>query len=251
MSKFYVYLHRRASDGRVFYVGKGCGRRAWIESGRNRHWQNVAAKHGFTVEIYRDALTEIDAHALEVELIAQYGRANLCNLTDGGEGASGVVWTDAQREAKRIFQTGKMHSEQAKRKVSIAKKGKPAPWAAMNGKASAEKTSLAKKGKPAPWAVGHLNHMHRPEMKAALSARCKGVRRHDMDGAKNPSAKPIVCVETGVVFETMKSAAEWLVSMGKVKSIKAASNICSVCSGKLKAAYGFTWEYYTKENGGR
>ena len=50
---FYVYIHRRADDGRVFYVGKGTKRRAWQKHKRSKFWQNVATKHGFTVEITR------------------------------------------------------------------------------------------------------------------------------------------------------------------------------------------------------
>lgn len=37
--EFYVYLHRRATDGRVFCVGKGHGKRAWRTEGRNPKWQ--------------------------------------------------------------------------------------------------------------------------------------------------------------------------------------------------------------------
>jgi hypothetical protein len=43
-SEFYVYLHRRATTGEIFYVGKGSNKRAWTAQGRNRHWQNIAAK---------------------------------------------------------------------------------------------------------------------------------------------------------------------------------------------------------------
>ena len=36
--KFYVYTHRRASNGVVFYVGKGHGRRAYVKSHRGKWW---------------------------------------------------------------------------------------------------------------------------------------------------------------------------------------------------------------------
>lgn len=49
---YYVYLHRRATDGSVFYVGKGKGRRGWdLKREYNKHWIRAAIKHGITVEI--------------------------------------------------------------------------------------------------------------------------------------------------------------------------------------------------------
>lgn len=85
---FYVYLHRRADDGQVFYVGKGTRRRAW-ERRRSLYWRNVEAKHGLIVDIvFRGS--EAECFACEIAEIARqrsYG-APLVNLTDGGEGCS-------------------------------------------------------------------------------------------------------------------------------------------------------------------
>ena len=36
---FYVYIHKRQSDGIVFYVGKGRGKRAYYFHERNDHWK--------------------------------------------------------------------------------------------------------------------------------------------------------------------------------------------------------------------
>ena len=203
---FYVYLHRRASDNSVFYIGKGCKYRAYEthKSKRSVYWIRVYQKHGRVVEIVKDNLTEKEALALEVALIAQYGIENLCNHSSGGEsGGSGRKW-----------------SKESRRKLSESKKGKPAPWAA-----------------------GDNNHMKKQEYKDAVIKRCKGVPRLDMIGSKNKSARPVICIETGDHFDTMKSAAEWLISIGKTNSISASSNINSVCLGSLKRAYGFTWKY--------
>jgi hypothetical protein len=82
-------------------------------------------------------------------------------------------------------------------------------------------------------------------MKKMLSDRCKGVPRLDMIGSKNPSAKPVICLETGVLFETQKSAVDWLISIGKPNTTKA-SNISGAASGRLKTAYGFHWKYADK-----
>jgi hypothetical protein len=93
-----VYVHRRADDGRIFYVGKGSREdRASYLKKRNPYWQAVAAKHGVVIEIAAHFETDALACECERELIAWYGRDNLTNLTDGGEGSVGVVMTDETR----------------------------------------------------------------------------------------------------------------------------------------------------------
>lgn len=87
---FYLYAHRK-DNGDVFYIGKGKRRRAWEFSSRNEKWKKIAKKYGVNVQIWFDNLSENEAFRLEVEAITRYGRDNLCNLTDGGEGPSGVV----------------------------------------------------------------------------------------------------------------------------------------------------------------
>jgi hypothetical protein len=98
---FYVYIHRKATTGEVFYVGKGQDRRAWFKGNRSSIWKRVVKKHGLTVEIAQDGLQEWYAHELECELIALHGRrdlgyGHLANFTDGGEGVAGRVLTGEQ-----------------------------------------------------------------------------------------------------------------------------------------------------------
>ena len=71
---YYVYLHK-APDGKIFYVGKGTGKRAWSKD-RHLAWNKFVSErlHGaYSVEIYRDGLTEADAELLEDDLIADLG----------------------------------------------------------------------------------------------------------------------------------------------------------------------------------
>lgn len=104
----YTYVHRRASDGSVFYVGKGKNRRAWSKDRKNRHWHNIVNKHGLVVEVVKDGMPEACALALERIFISIIGRENLTNLTDGGEGG-----------------TGYRPPPETRAKMSAAKKGKP------------------------------------------------------------------------------------------------------------------------------
>lgn len=112
MNKFYVYLHRRATDNKVFYVGKGCGRRAWTQHNRSTYWKNVANKHGLVVEIVFDNLSEEDAFQCEIDAILEfkYMGEPLVNLTKGGPGSS---------------VRGRKASDESKTKMSLARKNKP------------------------------------------------------------------------------------------------------------------------------
>ena len=86
---YYVYLHRKATTGEVFYVGKGKGDRYKSKAGRNSLWKRIATKHGFVTEIVEDNLQEWYAFELENNLVNYYGRIDLgqgtlANMTDGG-----------------------------------------------------------------------------------------------------------------------------------------------------------------------
>jgi hypothetical protein len=95
---FYVYGHYRADTGEIFYIGKGHGKRAWVRKGtdgRSDWWHRIVNKHGYTVKLLHEQLTEDNALQKERELIQLYGRQNigtgpLVNLTDGGEGGLNV-----------------------------------------------------------------------------------------------------------------------------------------------------------------
>lgn len=102
MNDFYVYVHRRLSDNKIFYVGKGKNKRAFEKSDRNSKWTNIANAHGFKVEFAVAHMEELDALKLEQDMIAWFGKENLANVTDGGEGFSGYSYmlnmTEAEKE---------------------------------------------------------------------------------------------------------------------------------------------------------
>lgn len=83
MRIYYVYTH--SINGKVFYVGKGRGNRAYQTRSRNRHWHNVVNKYGQpTIEIVKDNLTNDESYELEKTLIKEYGISNLTNKSEGG-----------------------------------------------------------------------------------------------------------------------------------------------------------------------
>lgn len=79
---FYVYVHK-TTDGKVFYVGKGTGKRAWSR-GRHALWENYVHERlggQYDVEIVVRDLTEREAEELEAEMIRER-RDELVNWID-------------------------------------------------------------------------------------------------------------------------------------------------------------------------
>lgn len=125
---FYVYLHKRLSDGKVFYVGKGKGKRAWVKKGRSEHWKRIVDKYGYSVEIIFDELSEEEAFQIEIDTIKefQYFGDTLCNVTLGGGGVSGFTWTEEQKKNLSLKLRGKIKSEEHRLNMSLSQKGKKA-----------------------------------------------------------------------------------------------------------------------------
>ena len=135
MSNFYAYQLRVKNSESPFYIGKGKGVRVYQHMmpsllKQKSHKNNVirvAMSEGIEVmsEILFDGLTEEQAHAKEIELIAFYGRrvngGCLTNATDGGEGVSGYTPSEKTRDAIRKTRIGKKHTEETKAKMSASK----------------------------------------------------------------------------------------------------------------------------------
>jgi hypothetical protein len=129
--RFYVYEHWRPDEGVIFYVGKGQKRRAWdTHRGRNRWHKFIFAKlkaigMKHEVRIVHKGMKEVDALAKERELIAQWRAlgADLVNLTDGGEGPSGLVHSEEWKASMAVKMLGRKMSDEARAKLSASMTG--------------------------------------------------------------------------------------------------------------------------------
>jgi hypothetical protein len=112
MIKFYVYIHYRLSDGVPFYVGKGCSQRDTVVWGRNSWWKRIVEKHGYYSERIEYFENEVDAFNKEKEIIFELRKQgiSLCNLTDGGEGATGTSHSQTTKEAISLKLKGNTNS---------------------------------------------------------------------------------------------------------------------------------------------
>lgn len=146
---YYTYGHYKADSKKLFYIGKGKGSRAHEKDSRSDYWRNIVNKYGFTVEIFAEWESEQDAFIHEKFLIKCFhDLTDLCNLTDGGEGCSGYVWTKEQKDKLKLRtppRFGAVLSEQTREKIKLSQIG------ISRGPHSTEhsqKISQALKGKP-------------------------------------------------------------------------------------------------------
>lgn len=102
-----VYQHKRKDNGVIFYIGFASDKqqhfRPFTSYGRSKFWERTVDMYGLDVEIVIKDISEAEALSWEKYLISIHGRRDkkngwLVNLTDGGEGVNGVVFTE---EAKK------------------------------------------------------------------------------------------------------------------------------------------------------
>lgn len=127
-----VYVHKTEDTSEVFYVGRAAlskGKhfsRAYSTKKRNKFWNAIVRKHGFSVSIASLHSTKQEADDEERRLIEYYGKridgGRLCNLADGGQGNFGAPRTDEWKKKISESHKGKKLSEEHKQKLRDAKR---------------------------------------------------------------------------------------------------------------------------------
>jgi hypothetical protein len=119
---YYTYAYLR-EDKTPYYIGKGKGRRAY-----KKHQKGISVpKDKSRIIFLKQNLTEEEAFKHEIYMIDVFGRKDLRtgilrNMTNGGEGNSNP--SDETRRKMSVAKKGKTRSEETKRKMSVAQKGK-------------------------------------------------------------------------------------------------------------------------------
>lgn len=177
MKKYYVYIifdpiskgdfiyGNYKFDYEPFYVGKGTYGKGYNRE--NDHFRNTYLKknsyknnkikkiissglYPIIKRIEVDMLEE-DAFKLEISLIKEIGRYNinsgpLTNLTDGGEGISGLIKTKEHREKLSISHLGKKLSSDTREKISKSLIGHKRNLGKLHSEETKKKISNSKKG---------------------------------------------------------------------------------------------------------
>lgn len=229
---FYTYLHRRASDGQPFYVGKGKGDRAHRTNHRNPYWHKTVKKHGLQVEIVAHWPTEAEAFEHEKFLIWCFKDmgCKLVNQTEGGEGQSGYEHSDETKQKIRAANIGRAQTPEQRAATSARMSGNKI-WA---GRTHAEET----KAKISAGNKGKLAGARSPRFGKTIPESQKLAITKATSGANHRLAKKVLCIETGIVYDTCTAAA---VAMTGNK--KSRSAISKAALGKVKRLYGYTWKF--------
>jgi len=181
MNIYYVYAYIRSKDsttakaGTPYYIGKGKGDRAYSKNHR------VPVPHDRTkIIILEQNLTEIGAFALERRMISWFGRQDLGtgilrNMSEGGEGAVGVVRTPDYCAKLSAANKGKVRTQEMRDAQSRKMRGKNVgPRPHMMGIKQSEETRAKRKaslmGKNKGRVLGPLPF----EVKQKLSEAKKG-----------------------------------------------------------------------------
>lgn len=232
MTDYIVYKHT-APNGKC-YVGMTCQtleRRA--RNGRGYEecaaFYNAILKYGwnnFKHEILESGLTYDEACEKECFYINKYHSLTTewgYNLATGGN-TNKVMSEESKRKISQTL-TGRKripHTPETKLKISVANKGKKQPPRCDEHR---KNLSEALKGR-----------VFTPEHRAKISAAKSGLAT---SGKNNSHHRSVLCVETGVVFDTIKEASEFKGGSSK--------NIIACCRGRLKTSGGYHWRYVDEE----
>ncbi len=168
---YVIYRHIRLDTNKTFYIGIGSHKRPYNTIQRSKWWKRVTNKADYEIDILKKDLTWEDAVELEIILISYYGRK------DKNEGEL-VNMTDGGEGAKGNF--GKLNGAFGK-----------IPWN-KNKEHSQEtrsKISFSKKGNKNP-CYGRIKE------------------KHPMYGKIPTTCKKIIDNNTGIIYLSIKQAAE-------------------------------------------
>ncbi|MNQ91414.1 GIY-YIG catalytic domain protein [compost metagenome] len=219
----------------------------------NSYLHHAIRKHGddnFCVSILHRCDSHECAVALEMSEIASRGtQISGYNVTAGGDGVrslrpevmqrlsaamsiakSGVPLSDQHKAALSQSLSGRIFSESHRDNLSRAMTGRKVSQAACAA------MSARRSGVP-------LSEAHRMSIASSLKGRkIDDFWRENIRAAAIASrGRSVLCVETGMIFDTLLDAKNWLMLNGHPKASPSA--IGRTCRGSVPRAYGFKWKY--------
>lgn len=195
---FVVYEHYTPDTNELFYVGEGRPDRPYSTRNRNRFWKFKVKKHqGFVVKIVSNNISKLEAEDLELFLIKEY-KSNGIELTNLCEGT--------------MFNTHWLV-------------GKPKEIHPMYGKKH-----------PNP-KLSEWNKQHSGELSPTYGKKRPDLSERNKTGLFKRFTRKIMCVETEVIYNSVKEA---YLSLNKSPK---SSEISKHLGGNREHAFGFHWVY--------
>lgn len=240
MGKVYIYGLVDKSKNELKYIGKSIN----PQSRYRKHLQDSNKKISYKDKwvhsllennnkpelLIIDEVDEVNWEFWEKHYISYYKSigCKLTNISEGGENppsAYGRKWTPEQIKKNSESNKGKKRSEETKRNISLAKKGKPIPHL-NNGKERSllhrKNLSLSTKGRVSPNKGRKYDEEHGKKLSNSHSHQKRKIIQLTLDGKK---------------IKIWESIAE-------VRREYKNNHICECCSGKIKTAAGYKWKYY-------
>lgn len=227
-----IYVHT-APNGKK-YVGQTCQRpeRRWRNGAgycKNPHFYRAILKYGwdsFTHEVVYECETLEEANKKEAELISElktncveYGY----NISGGADGHGRVAEStkallSAKGKGRFAGETnpnyGRKHTPEERRKISEFLR----EYYRIHGG--------TRKGS---------HHTEESRKKMSEARKRSAAVQENIARLNRAKAKKVLCVETGVVYESTHEAGR--------QTGYAQANISAACRGRRERAYGFHWEY--------
>lgn len=223
MKSYTVYMHISPNSKR--YIGITSQKpKQRFRDGKgydgNKYFTRAIEKYGwdnFEHIIIVKGLSEDEAKWLEIELIREFDTTNKnkgYNQTLGGEAKNGWVASEETKRKMSEAQKGKHISEEARKKMSK-----------NNGKY---------------WKGKQLSDEHKNKISEAR------VENEVAKGKNNPSAKVVICITTNKIFNTAKEASGYY-NCNHSKIISCCRCKCKSC-GKLTDGTPLVWMYLEDYN---
>lgn len=254
-TSFIVYKHTSPS-GKV-YIGitqQEPGRRFRPNGSgykNNKYFWHAIKKYGwsnFKHEILYSGISKEIACAVEIELIEKHNSTNKehgYNISFGGEHT-----VHSEETRKKISEAMYNLSPEVRKKISKSLKGRVMPEETRKKISESFKGHVMHAETRRKLSNAHKGHVHSEATRKKMSEIKKGHTVSEYTRKKlmsenvcrkrnaNIPKRPVVCVETGIVYESARVAQ-------RQTGINQ-SSISKVCNDKLKTAGGLHWKFYNK-----
>lgn len=254
----FIYVTTNMINGKK-YIGqrKFDAKCVWkYYKGSGKTFKKALKKHNnknFVREIVAIAYSLEELNHLEIEFIKSHNAIendDYYNIADGGKSGNKFAGKteEEMNEIKKKMSEGTKgyhHNEAAKEKIRNAHLGK---IVSEETKSKMKKNHWLKNGGVHPLlgthnSAGKSNPMYGKKQTKESNEKNRLAHLGKKKGKDNVNAKSVVCLTTGLKFDTLVEARDYY-------NLKSVGNICSCCRGKMKS-YGkledgtrLTWAYY-------